>query len=60
MFSRLLDQSIQHESLSDAELRNSMIQAGMSEDYAGYIGPSSSTEALPSNTNRLTPPITLP
>ncbi|WP_375165284.1 NmrA family NAD(P)-binding protein [Paenibacillus taichungensis] len=34
IISRLLDQRIQHESLSDAELRNSLIQAGMSEDYA--------------------------
>ncbi|KOY15120.1 oxidoreductase [Paenibacillus xylanivorans] len=34
MFSRLLDQSIQHESLSDEELRNSLIQAGMPQDYA--------------------------
>ncbi|WP_458126653.1 NmrA family NAD(P)-binding protein [Paenibacillus sp. Z3-2] len=34
IISRMLDQSIQHESLSDDELRNSMIQAGMPEDYA--------------------------
>ncbi|WFR61501.1 ergot alkaloid biosynthesis protein [Paenibacillus amylolyticus] len=32
--SRLLDRSIQHESLSDDELKSSMIQAGMPEDYA--------------------------
>ncbi|MGN7412621.1 NmrA family NAD(P)-binding protein [Paenibacillus sp. SAF-068] len=34
IISRILGQSIQHESLSDDELRNSMIQAGMPEDYA--------------------------
>lgn len=34
IISRIMGQSIQHESLSDDELRNSMIQAGMPEDYA--------------------------
>lgn len=34
IISRILGQSIQHESLSDDELRNRMIRAGMSEEYA--------------------------
>ncbi|MGC5771841.1 NAD(P)H-binding protein [Paenibacillus pabuli] len=32
--SRILDQPVQHESLSDEELRNSLIRTGMTEDYA--------------------------
>ncbi|PQP81468.1 ergot alkaloid biosynthesis protein [Paenibacillus sp. PCH8] len=34
IISRVWNQSVEHESLSDEELRNSMIRAGMSEDYA--------------------------
>ncbi|WP_440119194.1 ergot alkaloid biosynthesis protein [Paenibacillus sp. QZ-Y1] len=34
VMSRFLNQPIQHESLSDDDLRNSMIRAGMSEEYA--------------------------
>ncbi|WP_411736244.1 ergot alkaloid biosynthesis protein [Paenibacillus sp. M2] len=37
VLSRVLGQSIQHESLSDDELKNSMIRAGMSVEYAAAL-----------------------
>ena len=37
VLSRVLGQSIQHESLSDDELRNSMIRAGIPEAYAAAL-----------------------
>ena len=37
VLSHVLGQSIQHESLSDDKLRNSMIRAGMSGEYAAVL-----------------------